>query len=73
MDTYCHSCGMPLTGDVKGNFCSYCCNEKGELKSREEVHQGIAMWLKQIKPGEKGVNYQERARYYMKAMPAWAD
>lgn len=73
MNSYCHSCGMPLSEEAKGTYCQYCCNEKGVLKTREEIQQGIAMWLKQINPQEKDANFLERAGYYMKAMPAWAD
>jgi len=73
MKNFCHSCGMPLEETTKSSYCQYCSNEKGELKSREEVTQGIAGWLMQITPEQKNVDYLKRAKSYINAMPAWAE
>ena len=72
MNKFCYSCGLPLNEQSNSRFCKYCSNEKGELKSREEVKQGIAGWLMQITPEDKNTDYIKRAESYMNAMPAWA-
>jgi len=68
---------MPLQGPnvhpKGGDFCGWCADENGILKSREEIRQGLVQWLSGIKPGEQGVDYLKRADSYMAAMPAWAD
>ena len=77
MQKFCHSCGMPLAGPeadkAKGDYCQYCADARGNLKSRDEVRQGLAQYLAGIKPEEKDVDYLKRADAYMQAMPAWAD
>mgnify|MGYP000669334056 CR=1 FL=1 len=73
----CHSCGMPVSGEnavektVK--YCQYCTDKSGELKSKEEIKAGIAHWLKSITPEDTKVDYNQRAEFYMKSMPAWAE
>jgi len=46
MDKFCHPCAAPLgTPDFKGpaeNYCKYCTDEKGDLKTGQEVLQNIA-------------------------------
>lgn len=77
MDKFCYSCGAPLSlPDFKGpaeNYCKYCTDGKGNLKRKEEVKQGIAQWLKMWQPDMNDEKALERASYYMKAMPAWAE
>lgn len=72
---FCHSCSMPLTGSdgttVAGNYCQYCSDESGNLKTREEVKQGIAEWLGSWSPGVDSAECLRRAEHYMQAMPAW--
>jgi len=74
---FCHSCGMPLDGqmgkEVADNYCHYCADESGELKPREAVQTGIIEWLKMFAPEGSNPNYVKRADSYMKAMPAWAE
>ena len=72
----CHSCGMPLTEETKSlndNFCKHCTDEKGNVKSRDEIKIGVAWWLRtwQGDIGEK--ESLNRADHYLKAMPHWAD
>lgn len=67
---FCHSCGMPLENN-SSVFCTYCADEKGNLKSRAEVVQGIAGWLESWAPKKTGVDFVKRAEAYMGAMPAW--
>jgi len=57
MMKFCHSCTAPLDmPDFKGpaeNYCKYCTDEKGKLKPRAEVKQGIANGLKAGSPAWK--------------------
>lgn len=73
MNQHCHSCGMPLSNEAKGNYCTYCTDEKGNLHPREAVRQGIAQWLQGFSPQKEGVDFLHRADCYLQAMPAWAD
>jgi len=73
---FCFSCGMPLTDDAKSKnkqFCKYCADESGVVKSREEVQAGIANWLRMMQPELAEDIAKKRAVYYLKAMPQWAD
>ncbi|MBN2530600.1 MAG: hypothetical protein JXR76_29705 [Deltaproteobacteria bacterium] len=74
---FCLSCGIPLqspaAGRVKGDYCGNCADEAGNLKPREEVQGGIAYWLNSFSPDVDMNICMSRAKYYMKAMPAWAD
>ncbi len=76
MEKFCHSCAAPLgIPDFKGSAddsCKYCSDEAGNLKSREEVQNGIAQWLKSWQPDLDDTKVMARAADYMKAMPAWA-
>lgn len=47
MQKFCWACGMPMIkkedfalGDENSKFCRYCVNEKGEVKSCEEIFEG---------------------------------
>ena len=73
-DKFCHSCaaslGMP---DFKGpaeNYCTYCTDDTGQLKSKETIQQGIAQWFKGWQPKLDEKKALERASFYMKSMPA---
>lgn len=74
---HCLSCMADLHDEhnagVSDRYCRYCSDENGRLRPREEVHRILADWLglmqKPITPEEA----LERASWYMKAMPAWAD
>jgi hypothetical protein len=72
---FCFSCGMPLDAgghNVSGNYCGYCTAADGKLKSREEVKQGVARWLKMWQPDIDDATALCRADAYTNAMPAWA-
>ncbi len=77
MDKFCFSCGMPLSmpgaKGVSEDYCAYCTDSKGNLKSQDEVKAGLAQWLQQWQAGIDQGKALERAAHYMKAMPAWAD
>ncbi len=73
---FCHSCGMPLDmTDAKGmseRYCQHCTDDGGDLRSREEVRKGIAMWLMQWQHIDEP-SAMKRAEHYMKSMPEWAE
>jgi len=77
MNKFCHSCAAPLDmPDFKGpaeNYCKYCTEESGELKSRDVIKQGIAEWMKSWQSGIDDNKALNRAEFYMKSMPAWAE
>ncbi|MFW6287500.1 MAG: zinc ribbon domain-containing protein [bacterium] len=74
---FCHSCGIPISGEAAAKntdkFCQYCADENGNLKSKEEVKAGLIQWLQGITPDDINADYQKRAEFYMKSMPAWAE
>ncbi|HDQ45827.1 MAG TPA: hypothetical protein ENN17_10085 [bacterium] len=73
MNTFCQSCGAPVPDAPGAGYCTYCTDEKGNLKSREAVRAGIAAWLEQFSPNDGTVDFRKRADSYMNAMPAWAE
>lgn len=76
MSKHCHACAAPLAGEFKGQsdtYCKYCCDDRGRLKPRAEVHQGIAHWFKSWQPNLDDAAALRRADLYMQSMPAWAD
>jgi hypothetical protein len=77
MEKYCFSCGSPLWMEPfqgpADDYCKYCTDENGNLKSREEILQGCANWLKSWSPGLDDETAIERAEHYMQSMPEWAD
>ena len=71
MEQFCQSCGMPVAEG--GKYCQYCADENGNLHPRETIKQGLAQWLQQLAGPDAKADFQKRAEYYMKAMPAWAE
>ncbi|MCI0531289.1 MAG: hypothetical protein L0Y74_05015 [candidate division Zixibacteria bacterium] len=62
--------------DFKGpaqNYCKYCTDEAGNLRSRQEVQQGVAHWFQTWQPDLDEKTATNRAAIYLKSMPAWAD
>ncbi len=74
----CESCGMPLAGaedhalhDPAIPYCKYCAPE-GTLPAAEERLERFTQWTMR----QEGLDYEaakEKARAYMKTMPAWKD
>jgi hypothetical protein len=66
---------MPLTGedgkDFRGDYCTYCTDESGNLKDKSEIRKGIAEWLAIFSPDPRA-DFMKRAEHYMAAMPEWA-
>jgi hypothetical protein len=77
MNKFCFSCAAPLAmPDFKGpaeDYCKYCTDEQGTLKSRSEVQMGVAQWFQQWQPNIGQDQAMSRAEQYLKAMPAWAE
>jgi hypothetical protein len=76
MPEFCLSCGMPLNmPDAKGmseQYCKHCSDEGGNLKSRDEIKEGMANWIMQWQHVDRETALK-RAEHYMRAMPAWAE
>ncbi|MFA5184753.1 MAG: zinc ribbon domain-containing protein [Patescibacteria group bacterium] len=75
----CATCGMPLEkkedfalGDEKSEFCAYCVNPDGSLKSGEEIFQGGVNFFLGALGGEK--NFAEKiTRKNMSQLPYWQE
>jgi hypothetical protein len=74
----CESCGMPLAGaqdhalaDQSIPYCRFCAPD-GTLPSAEERLERFTQWTMK----QDGLDYgaaRERARAYLRTMPAWKD
>ena len=76
MAKHCHACAAPLVGDYQGKsdvYCRQCCDDRGVLKARAEIQQGIAQWFKSWQPDLDDATALKRADLYLRSMPAWAD
>lgn len=77
MAKMCYSCAAPLDNPafkgVVADYCKYCTDDKGNLKSRPEVQRGVAEWFKMWQPGIDDAKAMHRAEFYMKSMPAWSE
>jgi hypothetical protein len=79
MPKSCISCGMDMTeskdfanSDESKDYCSYCADEKGNLRSYDEV---LANWSNFIMTTH-GITKDEAidmASSYMAKLPAWKD
>jgi hypothetical protein len=68
---------MPMTepemyggGDVENTCCCYCCDEAGNLKSREDVREGMTNFYMR----HQGKSREEAEKFVdetMARMPAW--
>lgn len=74
-EQFCQACGMPMSAeDAKGasdDYCAWCCDSEGQLKSWEDAVSGLAEFLdswQKVGPAES----RKRAMRYLTAMPAWA-
>ena len=73
----CQSCGMPMRSteefggqDSNNNYCCYCTNEAGKLKSYAEVKQGFTQFI--VKTQGVDISEAEKmAQAAMEKMPAW--
>ena len=57
MNKFCFSCGAPLVmPEFKGpvaDYCRHCVDEKGAVRPREAVRDGVAGWFLSWQPGSR--------------------
>lgn len=74
----CQSCGMPMAmdsdhggGRPDNPYCMHCADAAGNLKSREEVKEGmIAFYMQSM--GKAREEAEREVDAHMAQMPAWA-
>lgn len=74
---HCIACGMPLekkedfaSGDEKSEFCLYCVNEDGSIKSCEDIFNGgVDFFLKNL--GGNRELAEKITRKNMSQLPYW--
>lgn len=77
MEKFCQACGMPLTkkedfamGDENSNFCAYCVNADGSVKSCEEIFEGgVQFFMSKI--GNDRKLAEKVTRKNMSDQPHW--
>lgn len=74
---YCEACGMPMTkpedfagGDESAQFCLYCVNEDGSVKSCDEIFEGGVQFFRQAIGGERELA-EKITRKNMKMQSFW--
>ncbi|MFZ5365960.1 MAG: zinc ribbon domain-containing protein [Patescibacteria group bacterium] len=74
----CQSCGMPMATDadhggarVENPYCKYCTDPSGNLKSKEEVREGMINFQMQQSPGKTREEIAAEVDQHMRTMPAW--
>lgn len=79
MSTQCIACGMPMekpedhaSGDPSKNFCKHCSRPDGEMKSYDEVLNGMAGFMMQSQ-GLSEEPARQAAKEMMTRLPAWKD
>jgi len=76
---YCATCGMPLTkkedfslGDENSQFCLYCTDAEGKVKTCEEIFEGgVQYFMSQI--GDDRKLAERITRKNMSQLPYWQD
>ena len=75
----CTSCGMPMTrleefggGNPANKYCVHCSNPEGNLKSRDEVFEGMVGFAMMSRNMDRETA-ESLANEYMSEMPAWSD
>lgn len=79
MQKFCQACGMPLTkkedfagGDENSNFCLFCVNADGSVKSCEEIFEGgVQFFISQLK-SDRSIA-EKIVRKNMNQLPYWQD
>ncbi|MFA5109550.1 MAG: zinc ribbon domain-containing protein [Patescibacteria group bacterium] len=77
MQKFCQACGMPLVkkedfagGDENSNFCVYCVNADGTVKSCDEIFEGgVQYFMAQLKGNRKMA--EKMTRKNMSGRPYW--
>jgi hypothetical protein len=77
MEKYCQACGMPLinkedfaNGDENSNFCHFCVNADGNVKSCEEIFEGGVQFFVSQLGGERNMA-EKIVRKNMNQLPYW--
>jgi hypothetical protein len=77
MQKFCHACGMPLIkkedfalGDEKSNFCHFCVNDDGSVKSCEEIFEGGVQYFMNFVGNDRNVA-EKITRKNMSGLPYW--
>jgi hypothetical protein len=68
MQKTCQACGMPTEGD----FCEYCKNEDGSVKSCKEIFEGGVQYF-MSKLGNDRTMAEKIVRKNMMKQPYWQD
>lgn len=73
----CESCGMPMGKpedfggkNIKNNYCVYCSDLNGVLKSYDEILRGMAVFMMKTR-GMTEEDAIKKAKEHMAKMPAW--
>lgn len=70
----CFSCGSLLGRPRPGTrLCGACATPGGDVRSRNEVEETLAAWLRSWNSGLAPRTARERARTILSTMPAWVD
>lgn len=68
----CQSCGMPLTEAKPGDmYCDYCTDDKGTLRSYEQVLEGTIQGYFMGMQGMERAAAEVAAKEHLGKMPAW--
>lgn len=77
-ESYCEACGMPMKssklhgGGIEDNpYCIYCCDDKGNLNSRNDVREGMIAGYYMAQRGMSRADAEKAADEAMKWLPAW--
>ena len=75
----CESCGMPMRtkdefggGRPDNSYCVHCCDEKGNLKSYDNMVKGMAQFMMKTQ-GISNEQAIKATKEHLAKMPAWAD
>jgi hypothetical protein len=79
MQKYCEACGMPMSkkedfalGDEKSEFCLYCVNPDGSVKSCEEIFEGGVQFFMNTLGGDRKLA-EKVTRKNMTMQSYWKD
>ncbi|MEZ4653935.1 MAG: hypothetical protein R3E12_10205 [Candidatus Eisenbacteria bacterium] len=74
VEEHCQSCSVSLHHHrgASHDYCNFCSDERGRLRSRAEVRLGIRDWMLGWQQGSTMDEVEARVDRFMSAMPAWA-
>jgi hypothetical protein len=79
MQKYCQACGMPLINkkdfageDENADFCLYCVNTDGSVKTCEEIFEGGVQYFLSQLDGDRSLA-EKIVRKNMNRLPYWHD